>query len=144
MGTVKVEIVNKSKNKLPEYQSSGAVGMDLFADSSSVLQPGDRVLMPTGIVIAVPEGYEGQIRTRSGRCNKEGLVVLNSPGTIDPDYRGEIGVILYNAGKKSITVNRGERIAQLVLSKVEHIDWVPVASLDPTERGTAGFGSSGK
>ena len=131
---------------LPAYQSAAAAGMDLLAanDDPLVLQPGGRALVPTGIAIALPEGTEAQVRPRSGLAAKHGVTVLNTPGTIDADYRGEIKVILINLGQSAFTINRGERIAQLVLAPVTQLAWEEVDALDETERGEGGFGSTGK
>jgi dUTP pyrophosphatase len=142
---MKVEIVNKSKHGLPKYATTGSAGMDIRAniEQSIVLKPLERCLVPTGLHIALPEGYEAQIRPRSGLALKKGLTVLNSPGTIDPDFRGEIGVILINFSSEDFTINDGERIAQMVIARYEQIEWEPVETLDDTERGTGGFGHSG-
>jgi dUTP pyrophosphatase len=130
---------------LPSYATAGAAGLDLQAavDVAVTIPPGGRALIPTGLCIAVPPGYEAQIRPRSGLALKQGLIVPNSPGTIDSDYRGEVKIILLNAGQEMIPVERGMRIAQLVLAKVERLDWHPVPALDDTARGTGGFGSTG-
>lgn len=142
---MKVEIVNKSKHGLPKYATTGSAGMDIRAniEQSIVLKPLERCLVPTGLHIALPEGYEAQIRPRSGLALKKGLTVLNSPGTIDPDFRGEIGVILINFSSEDFTINDGERIAQMVIARYEQAEWEPVETLDETERGTGGFGHSG-
>jgi dUTP pyrophosphatase len=132
---------------LPTYQTSDAAGMDLFAavptDSPIVLAPGERVLVPTGIAIGLPAGMEGQVRPRSGLALRHGLTILNAPGTIDADYRGEIGVIVINLGEKSFTVTRGMRIAQLIVSPTARAQLREVDHLDETSRGTGGFGSTG-
>ena len=130
---------------LPAYQSAAAAGMDLLAanDDPLVLQPGGRALVPTGIAIALPEGTEAQVRPRSGLAAKHGVTVLNTPGTIDADYRGEIKVILINLGDAPFTVERGSRIAQIVVAPVARADLVEVADLDDTARGAGGFGSTG-
>ena len=130
---------------LPQYATPQSSGMDLFAAiySSLDLAPRERKLIPTGVAIALPIGYEAQVRSRSGLALQYGLTVLNSPGTIDSDYRGEIGVILVNLGGNSVTLHRGMRIAQLVISPVTHVEWVLRASLPDSERGKSGFGSSG-
>lgn len=131
---------------LPCYQSSEAAGMDLLADveGSVVLGPGDRALVPTGIAIALPAGHEAQVRPRSGLALRTGVTILNAPGTIDADYRGEIQVVLVNLGREAVTVRRGERIAQLVVARVERIDWDDVEELPATARGAGGFGSTGQ
>lgn len=143
---MKVKIINKSKNPLPQYQTEGSAGMDICAnlDSAWLLAPGHRVLVPTGIYLEIPQGYECQVRSRSGLAAKLGVAVLNSPGTIDSDYRGEVGVILINLGDGPVAINNGERIAQLVFSKVERTEWETAESLETTERGDGGFGSTGK
>lgn len=130
---------------LPAYASAGSAGLDLLAalDAALTLEPGARALVPTGLVIALPEGYEAQVRPRSGLALKAGLTVLNSPGTIDADYRGEIGVILVNLGPEAFTVTRGMRIAQLVVAPFSRARLRDGANLDDTERGAGGFGSSG-
>lgn len=142
---MKVEIVNKSKHELPKYATAGSAGMDIRANIEQpiVLKPLERCLVPTGLHIALPEGYEAQIRPRSGLALKKGLTVLNSPGTIDADFRGEIGVILINLSSEDFTINDGERIAQMVIARYEQAEWEPVETLDDTERGTGGFGHSG-
>ncbi|MCS6986893.1 MAG: dUTP diphosphatase [Sphingomonadaceae bacterium] len=131
---------------LPTYRTSGAAGMDVAAAVAGdlVLAPGERAAVPTGLVVAVPEGYELQVRARSGLALAEGLVVLNAPGTIDSDYRGEVKVILANLSDRPVTVTRGMRIAQLVLAPVERAQWEEVDALDPTPRGAGGFGSTGR
>lgn len=130
---------------LPAYGSAGAAGMDLAAalEAPLILKPGERAAVPTGIALALPEGYEAQVRPRSGLALKHGLTVLNSPGTIDADYRGEIRVILANLGMEPVTLARGERVAQLVLAPVSRIAWKPVAVLPESARGAGGFGSTG-
>jgi dUTP pyrophosphatase len=132
---------------LPAYETSGAAGMDLRAAVAEadpvVLRPGDRAMIPTGFCIAVPRGYEAQARPRSGLAAKSGVTCLNSPGTIDSDYRGELKVILINHGAEAFTVRRGDRIAQLVIAPVVQAAWVEVDSLDETSRGAGGFGSTG-
>jgi len=131
---------------LPRYASAGAAGMDLVAalDQPLTLQPGARAAVPTGIALALPEGYEAQVRPRSGLALKHGLTVLNGPGTIDADYRGEIQVILANLGAAPVTLARGERVAQLVLAPVSRIAWTPVEELPASGRGGRGFGSTGR
>lgn len=143
---MKITIVNKGKHDLPEHKTSGSAGVDLTANLNSpiTLQPGDFTLVKTGLFIAVPEGFEAQVRPRSGLALKHGITVLNSPGTIDADYRGEVGVILINHGKEPFTINDSERIAQLVVAKHETITWHLVNELEETERGAGGFGSTGK
>ena len=130
---------------LPSYQSDGSSGLDLRAGVAKevTLQPGDIKLIPTGLSISIPEGYEAQIRPRSGLALRYGLGLVNSPGTIDADYRGEVGVIAINWGKKPLTIRRGERIAQVVISKVSRVRVEEVDELDPTKRGKGGFGHSG-
>ena len=131
---------------LPGYASAGAAGMDLVAalETPLTLEPGERAAVPTGIALALPEGYEAQVRPRSGLALKHGLTVLNSPGTIDADYRGEIQVILANLGTAPVTLARGERVAQLVLAPVSRIVWAPVEALPASGRGERGFGSTGR
>jgi len=131
---------------LPRYASAGAAGMDLVAalETPLTLEPGERAAVPTGIALALPEGYEAQVRPRSGLALKHGLTVLNSPGTIDADYRGEIQVILANLGTAPVTLARGERVAQLVLAPVSRIAWAPVEALQASGRGERGFGSTGR
>ncbi len=142
----KVKIVNRSRHPLPAYETLHSAGMDLRAnlDRPVVLRPGERTLIPTGIYIALPEGFEAQIRPRSGLAIRHGITLLNSPGTIDADYRGEIKVIVANLGDENFTVNDGERIAQMVVARYERVEWEEVDALDQTERGAGGFGSTGK
>lgn len=130
---------------LPAYQTADSAGLDLVAavEAEMVLQPGERALVPTGLAIALPSGYEAQIRPRSGLAYKHGLTVLNSPGTVDADYRGEVKVLMINLGQEPFAVKRGERIAQMVVAPVTQIAWQPVADLDETARGAGGFGSTG-
>ena len=130
---------------LPEYQSEGASGMDLLAANAEdiVLEPGDIKLIPTGLHVSLPVGYEAQVRPRSGLALKHGITIVNTPGTIDADYRGEIGVIAGNMGKERFVVKRGARIAQMVITQVTHAEWVPVDELDDTSRGPGGFGHTG-
>lgn len=130
---------------LPSYMSKGAAGMDLYANVQEdiMIRHGEIKLIPTGIKIALPEGYEAQVRPRSGLAIKEGITILNTPGTIDSDYRGEISVILANFGTKGFVIKRGDRIAQMVINKYEHIKWSECDELDETERGEGGFGHSG-
>ncbi|MBP5473828.1 MAG: dUTP diphosphatase [Bacteroidales bacterium] len=143
---MKVKIINKSKHQLPSYSTPLSAGMDLRAniDESITLKPLQRKLIPTGIFIELPESYEAQIRPRSGLAIKHGITVLNTPGTIDADYRGEIGVILVNLSDQDFTINDGERICQMVISKHEQAEWVVVDELNSTERGAGGFGHTGK
>ena len=143
---IKVFVQNDSPYELPEYATAAAAGVDLKAviDSPLVLMPLDRKIIGTGLKIALPLGYEAQVRPRSGLAAKHGISVLNSPGTIDADYRGEVGVILINLSKQPFTINPGERIAQLVFSKYEQIQWKINESLSTTARGEGGFGSTGK
>ncbi|MGN1245607.1 MAG: dUTP diphosphatase [Muribaculaceae bacterium] len=140
-----VKVVNKSGNELPHYSTPDSAGMDLRASLSEpvTLAPMQRALIPTGIYIALPEGYECQIRPRSGLALKYGVTVLNSPGTIDADYRGEIGVILVNLSDKPFVVNNGERICQMVVARYDRVAWEQVETLDETERGAGGFGHTG-
>ena len=140
-----VKVINKSNNKLPEYATSMSAGFDLRAnlEESVTLKAGDRMLIGTGLFIALEPGYEAQVRPRSGLALKKGITVLNAPGTIDADYRGEIGVILYNASKEDFVIEPGERIAQMVISKYEQISWEQVEVLDETERGDGGYGHTG-
>ena len=140
-----VKIVNRSGNSLPEYSTSLSAGMDLRAnlDDPVVLKPLERRLIPTGLFIELPGGFEAQIRPRSGLALKKGISVVNTPGTIDADYRGEIGIILINLSKEDFIVNHGERICQMVINKVEMIAWKEVGSLEDSERGAGGFGHTG-
>ncbi|MGZ4035004.1 MAG: dUTP diphosphatase [Bacteroidia bacterium] len=142
---MKIKIINKSKHELPGYATAGAAGMDLRAnlDEPVVLKSLERALIATGLFIELPLGFEAQIRPRSGLAFKNGLTVLNSPGTIDADYRGEIKVILVNLSKEDFTVNDGERVAQMVIAKHEQAEWIPVENLIETERGAGGFGHTG-
>ena len=143
---MKVNIVSQSKHELPRYETIHSAGMDLRANISEdiVLRPLDRVLVPTGLFIELPEGYEAQVRPRSGLALKKGITVLNTPGTIDSDYRGEICVILVNLSNQEFIIVDGERIAQMIISKHEHIQWQQVDELNITERGAGGFGHTGK
>jgi dUTP pyrophosphatase len=145
IGYRSMEIINKSKHELPKYETSLSAGMDLRAnlDNSLTLKPLGRALIPTGLFISLREGYEAQIRPRSGLAYKRGVTVLNSPGTIDADYRGEIGVLLVNLSNENFTIKNGERIAQMVVSKYEQADWEEVQTLTETKRGAGGFGSTG-
>ena len=143
---VKINIVNRGHQQLPAYATPQSAGMDLRAnlDGPVTLRPMERRLIPTGLHIALPEGYEAQVRPRSGLALKHGLTVLNSPGTIDADYRGEIGVVLVNLSQDDFVVNDGERIAQLVISRYEQGEMVVVEQLDETERGEGGYGHTGR
>ncbi len=140
-----VQIINNSKHQTPSYETNGAAGMDLRAnlDEAIILKPLERAIIKTGLFIALPVGFEAQVRPRSGLAAKKGITVLNSPGTVDADYRGEIGVILVNLSNEEFTVNDGERIAQLVIAKHERVNWQEVEVLNETERGAGGFGSTG-
>lgn len=164
---IEVKVINKSKNSLPEYATINSAGCDLMADFSNVtskitafnsfttwnndktvlesvtIRPGGRALIPTNLFIALPEGYEAQIRPRSGLAIKKGITCLNTPGTIDADYRGNVGVILANLGNENFEVKQGDRIAQMVICKAEQISWKIVTELDSTDRGEQGFGHSG-
>lgn len=143
---MKVQIVNNSKHELPKYATKLSAGMDLRANIEEpiVLQPGERRLIPTGIHIGLPQGYEAQVRPRSGLALKHGITCLNSPGTIDADYTGDVGVILINHGQEPFTINDGDRIAQMVIAKYKQVTWVEVEVLQVTERGDGGFGHTGK
>jgi dUTP pyrophosphatase len=149
-GPLRVEVVRVRAGAalldLPRYHSPEAAGLDLLADVEDglVLAPGDRALVPTGIAIALPGGYEAQVRPRSGLALRTGVTILNAPGTIDADYRGEIQVVLVNLGRDAVTLRRGERIAQLVVARVERIAWDEVTDLPPSVRGDGGFGSTGQ
>ncbi len=145
MQTVKVKIVNKSPNELPAYGTPQSAGMDLRAwlDEPATLQPLERKLIPTGVSIALPEGFECQLRPRSGLALKRGLTLLNTPGTIDADYRGDIGVIMVNLSSEAQTIENGERICQMVIARHETVTWEAVSVLDETERGAGGFGHTG-
>ena len=146
MPKVKVRIINKSNNPLPEYATEGSAGMDLraFLEDDLVIQPGDRVMVPTGIFIELPEGFEAQVRPRSGLAIKQGITCLNSPGTIDSDYRGEIHAILVNLSKEEQRIHPGDRVAQLVVQKYERVKWKQVNKMSETKRGEGGFGHTGK
>ena len=143
---MKVQIVNNSKHELPKYATKLSAGMDLRANIEEpiVLQPGERRLIPTGIHIGLPQGYEAQVRPRSGLALKHGITCLNSPGTIDADYTGDVGVILINHGQEPFTINDGDRIAQMVIAKYKQVTWVEVEELQATERGDGGFGHTVK
>ena len=141
---MQIKIINKSDYALPSYETKGSAGLDLRAniDNPIVLQPLDRALIPTGLFMELPVGYEAQIRPRSGLALKKGITVLNSPGTVDSDYRGEVGVILINLSSVDFTINPGDRIAQMVIAKHEQAEWVEVDGLSSTERGEGGYGHS--
>ena len=141
-----VQIINKSKHPLPAYATELSAGMDIRANLSEpmVLEPLQRCLVPTGLYIALPAGFEAQIRPRSGLALNEGLGLLNSPGTLDADYRGELGVIVVNLSNNMITIEDGERICQMVINKVEQAEWIEVNELSDSERGDGGFGHTGK
>ncbi len=143
--TMKVQIINKSKHSLPQYATSSSAGMDLRAnlDNPIVVKPLQRCLVPTGLYIALPEGFEAQIRPRSGLALKKGITLLNTPGTIDADYRGEIGVIVINLSAEDFIIEDGERIAQMVIARYEQAEWQEVEVLEDTERGAGGFGHTG-
>ena len=143
---MKVKIVNNSRHALPEYQTPLSAGLDIRAnlDESVTLRPLERAMIPTGLFVELPEGCEMQIRPRSGLAAKHGITVLNSPGTIDADYRGEIKVILVNLSNEPFTIESGERIAQMIVARYEQIEWESVEELGTTERGAGGFGSTGK
>jgi len=143
---MQVEIINKSNHPLPHYASTGAAGLDVRAnlDAPITIKPLERVLIKTGLFLAIPLGFECQVRPRSGLAFKHGITVLNSPGTIDSDYRGELGVLLVNLSNEEFVINDGERVAQLVFAKHETIDWKETDQLTDTKRGEGGFGSTGK
>jgi dUTP pyrophosphatase len=143
---MKINIINQSKHALPAYETVASAGMDLRANlnASLLLKAGQLLLVPTGLFIALPEGYEAQIRPRSGLAFKHGITVLNSPGTIDADYRGEIKVLLINHGAEDFEIKDGERIAQMVIAAHARVEWNSVNELEETERGAGGFGSTGK
>ena len=145
MNMIQIPIVNKSRHALPEYATEQSAGMDLRAniDAPVTLEPLQRALIPTGLFMALPKGYEAQVRPRSGLAIKHGIGVLNAPGTIDADYRGEIKIILVNLSAEPFTINDGDRIAQMVIAHHETIAWQPATELSETERGTGGFGHSG-
>ncbi|MEX2588629.1 MAG: dUTP diphosphatase, partial [Chitinophagales bacterium] len=142
---MKIKIVNQSHHALPEYKTSGSAGMDIraFIDAPVELAPLERKLIKTGLFLELPENHEAQIRPRSGLAFKKGITVLNSPGTIDADYRGEVGIILVNLSNESFTINDGERIAQMVIKPVNQYKWEAVEVLETSERGAGGFGSTG-
>jgi dUTP pyrophosphatase len=143
---MKIQVINKSKHPLPKYATSLSAGMDLRAniDAPMVLKPLQRCLVPTGIFMALPEGFEAQVRPRSGLAIKKGVSVLNSPGTIDADYRGEVCVVLVNLSSEEFVIEDGERIAQMVIARYEQAEWQEVDVLEETERGAGGFGHTGK
>ena len=142
---VQIKVVNKGNQPLPKYQTSQSAGMDLRAniDAPVLLKPLDRKLIPTGLHIALPEGYEAQIRPRSGLVIKNGITIINTPGTIDPDYRGDVGVILVNISNEDFVVQPGDRIAQMIINKFEQAEFEVVEELDETERGEGGYGHTG-
>lgn len=143
---MKIKVINRSQHALPQYETELAAGMDIKADiaQSITIKPLERVLVPTGLYVELPEGYEMQIRPRSGLAAKFGLTVLNSPGTIDPDYRGEIKIILANMSSQDYLLNPGERVAQMVIAQFTRVVWESVEALGETERGSGGFGHTGK
>lgn len=144
---MEVKIINKSDNNLPAYETANSAGMDLRAylpDGPIVIKPLERVLVPTGLYMEIPEGYEGQVRPRSGLAIKNGITVLNTPGTIDADYRGEVKIILINLSDKEFVINSGERVAQIIFAKYEQMEVVNVETLSETERGAGGFGHTGR
>ncbi len=140
-----IKLINKSNHPIPNYETEASAGMDLraFIDESITLQPLERTIVKTGLFIELPIGYEAQVRPRSGLAAKKGITVLNAPGTIDADYRGEVGVILVNLSNEPFTIENGERIAQMVIAKHERTEWIEVETLSYTERGEGGFGSTG-
>ncbi|WP_108245571.1 dUTP diphosphatase [Muricauda brasiliensis] len=142
---MKIKIINKSGHKLPHYETLASAGMDLRADLKApiTLKPLERAIVPTGLYMELPVGYEAQVRPRSGLAAKKGITVLNAPGTIDADYRGNVGVILVNLSNEDFTVENGERIAQMVIAKHERAEWEEVETLSSTDRGEGGFGSTG-
>ena len=146
MSVLQIKVINNSKHNLPEYATPKAAGLDLKAniDEPIVLKPLQRCLVATGLFIELPEGFEAQIRPRSGLAFKNGITVLNSPGTIDADYRGEVKVLLINLSETDFQINDGERIAQMVIASHEQINWIPVDKLGDSERGVGGFGSTGR
>ena len=146
MSKVKVRIINQSSNPLPEYATAGSAGLDIRANLGSpvTLKPMERLLIPTGLFIELPEEFEAQVRPRSGLANKYGLTCLNSPGTVDSDYRGELKVLLINLSNEEHTIMHGDRIAQMVVSRVERVKWKEVEVISETVRGEGGFGHTGK
>jgi len=145
MESVDIKIINKSQHPIPSYETGSSAGMDLRAnlEESVTLKPLERSIIKTGLFIALPPGFEAQVRPRSGLAAKFGISVLNAPGTIDADYRGEIGVILVNLSNENFTVNNGDRIAQMIIARYVHTKWEEVSVLDETKRGQGGFGSTG-
>lgn len=143
---MQISIINQSNNPLPAYETAHAAGMDIraYVPEPMVLKPGQRVLVPTGLYMELPVGYEAQIRPRSGLALKHGITVLNAPGTIDADYRGEIKVLLVNTGDADFSINNGERIAQMIVAQHATIEWKPTEALSETQRGKGGYGSTGK
>lgn len=143
---MKIKIVNDSKHPLPEYKTKHAAGMDLRAniDSDIILTPGKSVLVPIGIFVEIPVGYEAQIRPRSGLALHDGVTVLNAPGTVDADYRGEIGVLLINLSEKNFVIHDGDRIGQMIVTRHEKVEWESVDLLQETDRGIGGFGHTGE
>lgn len=141
-----IKVINKSNNELPEYSTALSAGMDIRASLNEkiIIRSGERKLIPTGLFFEIPEGYEVQIRPRSGLAIKHGITVLNSPGTIDADYRGEVCIILINLGSEDFEINNGDRIAQMIVSRFEQCSWIKVEELNTTERGSGGFGHTGK
>lgn len=144
--TIEVKIINQSDNALPEYATIGSAGMDVraYLDVPYTMPPFERAMIPTGLFVEIPQGYEIQVRPRSGLAIKQGITVLNSPGTIDSDYRGEIKIILINLSQSAQVIQPGDCIAQLVLQKVDQMKWIPAAQLEASERGEGGFGHTGK
>lgn len=144
--SLRVKIINQSANALPDYATAGSAGLDLRAHlpEALTLEPLERILVPTGLFIELPDGYEAQVRPRSGLAARQGITCLNSPGTIDSDYRGEIKILLVNLSDGPQVIQPGDRIAQLVVQRYEKIAWEPVAALSPTRREAGGFGSTGK
>ncbi len=146
MDAIKINIYRSSPDlELPQYKTNGSVGLDLLASTDGIvrIEPGAHEMIPTGLFLEIPSGYEGQVRPRSGLAAKYGVTVLNTPGTIDSDYRGEVKVILINHGSQPFTVRRGDRIAQIVFAPISRIEWIEVESLAETERGSGGFGHTG-
>ena len=142
---MQVKIINKSNNPNPSYETEFSAGMDIraFIENKITLEPGERKLVSTGLYLELPDGYEAQVRSRSGLALKKGISVLNSPGTIDSDYRGEIGIILINHSSENFVIENGDRVAQLVIAKHEKIDWYSAQEINHSERGSGGFGSTG-
>jgi dUTP pyrophosphatase len=145
MESISIKIINKSDHPTPSYETSSSAGMDLRANIENPinLKPLERAIIKTGLFIALPQGFEAQVRPRSGLAAKHGISVLNAPGTIDADYRGEIGVILVNLSNENFNINNGDRVAQMVIARYEHTKWEEVSVLDETKRGKGGFGSTG-